>query len=65
MQNNSTHEMYRNNKNTICRVNWRKNGVRYSTMMRAGSDSLDLLNGELRTQIQVSYANYVYYKMKR
>ena len=42
MNNKFTLEMYRNNKNTICQVNWMKNGVRYSTMMKARSDSLDL-----------------------
>ena len=43
MQNKSTPEMYGYNKNTIFQVNFMKNGVRYSTMMRERSDYPDLV----------------------
>ena len=38
----STLTLYRNNKNMFSEVKWMKNGYKYSIMLRARSDSLDL-----------------------
>ena len=42
MENKSTLKLLRENKNIISQVKWMRNGNKYSTMVKARSDPLDL-----------------------